>query len=431
MARALIDGDRCNLKIQELRLTPMRLVFALPFCLVAFAAPPDRPAVSKSALTLLSRAPMQFEKLEKDQWIGHGPGFEYRFHDHGILIRIGDRYARVEFDGARKDAGFEATEPAPHATQYFYGPARTGRASYFRLRQKNVYPGIDVVYYGKGQNLEYDFEVAPGADASRIRLRFPGVDDLKLQNDGELVLTLGSHQLGQRPPVVYQRRGAQELVAIESRYSLDGDGAVRLKLGDYDRSEKLIVDPVIAYTAYLSGSSSDIATACVVDSKGFVYIGGTTNSTDLGLGGNGNNYQTTNKGLKDVFVLKLNPNASSADQVIVYGTYFGDTGDDTLRGLAVDDQGLIYITGSTTSSATFPVTASALQSSATTNVHVFVSVIDPSKDPTTALIYSTYLGGTNFEEPFGIAISKGKVFVAGYTASDDFPIGGASQLTRP
>jgi len=84
---------------------------------------------------------------------------------------------------------------------------------------------------------------------------------------------------------VYQRRGAHELVAIESRYSLDGDGAVRLKLGDYDRSEKLIVDPVIAYTAYLAGSASDIATACVVDSKGFVYIGGTTNSTDLDWAG--------------------------------------------------------------------------------------------------------------------------------------------------
>jgi len=134
--------------------------------------------------------------------------------------------------------------------------------------------------------------------------------------------------------------------------------------------------------------------------------------------------------VKDVFVLKLNPNASSGRSGYRLRNLFRRYRDDTLRGLAVDDQGLIYITGSTTSSATFPVTASALQSSATTNVHVFVSVIDPSKDPTTALVYSTYLGGTNFEEPFGIAISKGKVFVAGYTASDDFPIGGASQLTR-
>lgn len=404
----------------------MRLVCALSFCLAAVAAP----AVNPDALKLLARAPMQFEAVPNSkEWSSHGPGFEYRVQEGGMLIRIGDRYARVEFDGARSGAGIEATEPAASRMQYFIGESRTGRQGYFRLRQKNVYPGIDVVYYGKGQDLEYDFEVAPGADPSKIRLRFPGVDDLKLQNDGELVLTLGAQKLGQRPPVVYQRRGEHELVAIESRYLMDGAGAVRLKLGNYDRAEKLIVDPVIAYTAYLAGAAGDTATSCIVDAQGFVYIGGTTNSTNFPLGSNANSLQLTQQGNKDAFVVKLNPNATSADQVIVYGTFLGGGADDTLRGLAVDEKGVLYVTG-VTASGLYPVTSGALQASATTNNHVFVSVVDPSKDPTTALIYSTYLGGTQSEEPFGIAISGGKVFVVGFTNSDDFPIGGASQLTR-
>jgi hypothetical protein len=408
----------------------MRFVLALPLCLAAFAAPPDRPAASTQAMKLLAQAPIQFEAVKnKAEWIGHGPGFEYRVEDRAILIRIGDRFARVEFDDARPGARFEASEPATSRMQYFLGKSRTERQGYLRLRQKEMYRGIDVVYYGKGQDLEYDFEVAPGADPSKIRLRFPGSDAVELQDSGELVLTLGTSKLGQRPPVVYQRRGEHELVAIESRYVLEADGTVRLKLGEYDRSEKLIVDPVISFTAYLAGSASESATACVVDAQGFVYIGGNTNSTNLPLGGNGNNFQSTQQGNQDAFVIKLNPNAASSDQVIVYGTYVGGGADDTLRGLAVDAKGLIYVTG-TTLSGGFPLTSGALQASATADKHVFVTVIDPSKDPASALVYSTYLGGTKFEEAFGIAVFDGKVFVAGYTTSDDFPIGGASQLTR-
>ena len=199
----------------------MRFVLALPLCLAAFAAPPDRPAASTQAMKLLAQAPIQLEAVKnKTEWIGHGPGFEYRVDDRAILIRIGDRYARVEFEGARPGARFEASVPASSRMQYFLGKSRTERQGYTRLRQKDVYPGIDVVYYGKGQDLEYDFEIAPGADPSKIRLRFPGAEDVKLQDNGELLLTLGSSKLGQRPPVVYQRRGEHELVAIESRYLL-------------------------------------------------------------------------------------------------------------------------------------------------------------------------------------------------------------------
>jgi hypothetical protein len=414
----------------------MRFVFALSFCLAALAAP-SQPAASPSAEArrLLAGAPIRFEAIERpdhrQEWTAHGPGFEYRFFDQTIAVRVGDRFARIAFEGAQPVRQFEAYDPTPSKVQYFIGTSRSERPGFFHLRQKNVYPGIDVVYYGRGQDLEYDFEVAPGADPSRIRLRFPGADDFRINANGEVLLTLGTQKLGQRAPVVYQRRSANEVVAVESQYTIHPDGAVRLKLGDYNPAEKLIVDPVIAYTAYLSGSNNETPVSCIVDAQGMVYIGGSTRSTDLPLSSNPNNYQIVQGGTQDAFVVKLNPNASSADQVFVYGTYFGGGADETLRGLAVDAKGLLYLTGTTSSSSSnFPLSSGAFQSTVSVNKHVFVSVIDPSQAPASALVYSTFLGGTNFEEPYGIAVAKGKVFVTGYTTSDDFPVGNAYQVAR-
>src|SRR5882724_2532207 len=108
----------CNLRIQELRLIPMRFVLALSFCLAAFAAPPQ-PAASPSAEAqrLLARAPIRFEAIQRpghpQEWTAHGPGFEYRFFDQSIAIRVADRFARIEFQGAQPARQFEAYDPAP------------------------------------------------------------------------------------------------------------------------------------------------------------------------------------------------------------------------------------------------------------------------------------------------------------------------------
>jgi hypothetical protein len=398
----------------------MRLASLLCVCLGAYAAAPN-----SAALELLNKAPLRFESAGERAWIAHGPGFEYRFDGRGIAVRDGSQFMRIEFQGAGKPA-FEALAPASSITHYFIGASRTARQDFLRLRQRQVYPGIDVVYYGTGRDLEYDFEIAPGADPSRVALRFPGADRVEVKNDGELLLTAGGRTLGQRAPVVYQRRdGAVD--GIESRYWMAEDGTVRIKLGAYDPAEELVIDPVIGFTAYLYGSAMDNAVAVARDAQGFVYVAGNTLSTDFTTAGNA--YQTANQGNLDGWFAKLNPLASDPTQVLVYSSYFGGGANDTVHDMTVDAKGVVYLAG-TTDSATFPLAKGAFQSSITINNHAFVAVVDPSQDPTSALVYSTYLGGTNFEEALGIAVANGKVYVTGYTTSDDFPVGNAYKTTR-
>jgi hypothetical protein len=409
----------------------MRFVCALSLCLTALAGRSDAEPADKAATSLLGRAPIRFESVGARGWTAYGPSFEYRIDGRGILVRAGQRFGRIEFQGAAfqgaAGARFESSDPAPSVTQYFQGTSRIARKDFFRLRQPAVYPGIDVVYYGQGSDLEYDFEIQPGADPSRIALSFPGADRVELKDDGELVITLSGRKLGQRPPVVYQRTATGTIAGVESRYWIADDGSIRLKLGAFDASRQLVVDPVIAYTAYFGGAAGDSAVAVAHDAAGFVYVAGNTLSTNFAATSNA--YQAANDGNQDCFVIKLNPFATDPTQVLVYASYFGGGANETLHAMTVDSKGLIYLAG-TTNSATFPLSASAFQSSVSVNNHAFVSVIDPTAAATSALLYSTFLGGTNFEEAFGIAVANGLIYVTGYTTSDDFPIGNAYNTKR-
>src|SRR6266404_2272134 len=397
----------------------MRFVFASFFCISAFAASPAR---------LLDSAPIRFERpLDSGdvRWTARGLGYAFAFTDQATLLRVGDRTLRLTLEGANRGARFQPSEQAPVATNYFIGDRYSSVPGFGRLRRIGVYPGIDVVYYGNSKQIEYDFEIAPGSDPAQIRMRFTGADSVHLNQRGEIVLTLDDGEITQRAPTVYQRTARHEIVAVESAYQLDSDGAVGLMLGDYNPARPLVVDPVISYTAYLTGTQSDSVVAIVHDSKGFVYMAGNTLSPDFPATDDA--YQPSNLGNQDAWVMKLNPAAQNGNPVIVYCTYIGGAATEVLKGMAVDSAGVIYITGNTNSGA-YPVTSGALQSTvASTNIHAFVSVIDPSQSGSAGLVYSTYLAGSNFEEGDGIAVAGGKVYVTGFTTSDDFPIAGRSE----
>lgn len=395
----------------------MRFFLASLYCVSAFAASPAR---------MLETAPIRFEQ-NGDRWVARGLGYAFAFTSEATLLRVGNRTLRVTLDGANPGARFSGYDPAPIATNYFIGKQRASVPGFRKLRRAGVYPGIDVVYYGNGRQIEYDLEIAPKANASRIRIRFEGADFMRLSDRGDIVLTLGTEEVTQRAPVVYQRRRGGEIVAVEAAYKLDKDGAVRLALGRYNPREPLIVDPVIAYTAYISGTAGDTALAVAHDPKGFVYIAGNTVSLDFPTTGEA--YQGTNAGNNDVWVMKLNPKATSSDQVIVYSTYLGGGATDIVKAMTVDDAGMIYLTGSTNSGG-FPVTSGALQSTISANTHAFVTMLDPSQSGSAGLVYSTFLGGANFEEGDGIAVAGGKIYVTGFTTSDDFPVSGAYQPSR-
>lgn len=252
----------------------MRLVCPFLFSLTAFAATP---------VQLLNTAPVRFEPNAslnpapaEVRYIARGSGYAFEFTDAATLIRAGHRTIRLTMPGSNSQAKFETTNPSAAPSNYFSGKKAASVPAFGRLHRRAIYPGIDVVYYGSGSQVEYDFEIAPGADPSRIRMRFAGVDAVNLNDRGDLVLTVDDGELTQRAPVVYQRRASGEIVGVDAKYKLDDDGLVRLDLGKYNAQTALVVDPVLAYSAFLTGSGIDTALAVGHDAQGFVYLAGNT-----------------------------------------------------------------------------------------------------------------------------------------------------------
>jgi hypothetical protein len=313
---------------------------------------------------------------------------------------------------------------------------RTGLPTYGSVRYAGVYPGVDLVYYGTQGRLEYDFIVAPGGDTKPIRLEFEGAQQCRLDRQGNLVIRAKGGEIGFEKPVVYQvREGNHETVT--GTFKIVGKREVGFIVGAYDRTRPLVIDPVLAYSTYLGGSTEDYATAIAVDASGSAYVTGYTFSNDFPITAGA--VQTTNKGLanqaSNVFVTKFTADGSG----LVYSTYLGGSSvttpagtlylGDSASGIAIDSAGSAYVTGFTYS-PDFPVTSGAFQTSypgKSSNVSsAFVTKLSPAGD---SLIYSTYLGGSGGNlEPGGdttngIAVDpSGSAYVTGTTSSPDFPV---------
>jgi hypothetical protein len=334
---------------------------------------------------------------------------------------------RMRLVGARASASAAGENELEGRANYLLGkdPAgwRTNVATYGRVRYAEVYPGVDLVYYGNQRQLEYDFRVAPGADPRAVALEFKGADRVEVNDEGELLLKVGGQTVRQPRPVVYQEAaGARREVA--GGYAVGRDGRVRFALGDYDPALPLVIDPVIVYSTFLGGSLGDTAWSVAVDSSGSVYLAGFTIST---------NFPTVNPiqaahagvvGSQDAFVAKLN----AAGNALVYSTYLGGDGNEQARAIAVDSAGNACVAGFT-NATNFPL-ANAIQSTLGPNGQdTFVAKLNPTGN---AFVYSTYLGGDGaLEFAEGIAVdSAGNVYVTGDTNSTDFPTANALQATR-
>jgi hypothetical protein len=322
---------------------------------------------------------------------------------------------RMSVVGADASAAAEGGEELAGKVNYLVGddPAgwRTQVSTFGRVRYREVYPGIDLIYYGNQRQLEYDFHVAPGADARAVSLRFDGADKMEVDAGGDLLLTLGESVVRQPKPFVYQEvAGARR--AVEGGYALGADGRVGFSVGEYDASLPLVIDPVLVYSTYLGGSGGDQGLHIALDSSNNAYISGFTVSTNFPTA---NPVQAANASFQDAFVTKLN----AAGSALVYSTYLGGEGNEQARGLAVDSAGSAYVTGFT-NSPNFP-TANAFDASIGGNGDdAFVTKLNPAGN---ALVYSTFLGGDDSAE-FGQAItvdSAGNAYVTGNTFSNDFP----------
>jgi hypothetical protein len=322
--------------------------------------------------------------------------------------------------GANPAARVSGAEKLPGVSNYLVGndPKRWQRGvpTYRKVRYEQVYPGIDLVYYGRSQagserELEYDFIVAPGADPDRIALTFAGADRVRLDGRGDLVLQTGDATVRWRKPVCYQEIAGRR-VPVEGAYVRRPDRSVAFDVGGYDRTLPLTIDPSLNYSTFLGGSYDDYGASITVDADGFIYVSGSTNSPNFPLrsplpmpGGTGVVLGT------DAFVTKLTPDG----QAFVFSTYFGGSGDEGAA-LAIDPARNIYIAGGT-SSTNLP-TATPLHSYRGRTDAFLASV---TSDGST-LRYSTYLGGQDVDWASGIAVDNtGAAYVVGLTSSTDFP----------
>lgn len=306
---------------------------------------------------------------------------------------------------------------------------RTSIPTYGKVIERDVYPGVNLVYYGRQRQLEYDFVVAPKARVQAIRLQVDGARKLRLDPAGNLVLEVPGGELSFLKPVAYQQIGSQRR-PVDAAYVLRGQGQVAFRVGRYDRAQPLVIDPILAYSTYLGGTNIDGANAiAVLSSDGTAFVTGGTFSTDFPTehplqpnAGGANDFP------QDAFVTKLSTDGGT----FLYSTYLGGSSEDYGTGIAVDSLGDAYVTGVTLSSD-FPVTPGSFDPNcppdgkcgATINNGFiwsagFVSKLNPAGS---ALVYSTYFGGSGNTRGQAIAVdSNQNAYVTGSTQAADFPL---------
>ena len=340
---------------------------------------------------------------------------------------------RYQFARANPHPKIEPLDPLPGRSNYFVGnePKRwhTDIAQFRRVRYRDIYPGVNVVYYGKDGQLEFDIEAAPGVDLSQVRLRVDGADSLALDDSGNLQLHTAFGVVTQTKPVVYQ------MIAGE-HHEVSGDYVLRdvrrdksaqevaFRVANFDRRYALVFDPTLVFATLIGGTGTDDGNGVAMDGSGNSYVTGSTNSpafpTTAGA------YQTTPAGT-DTFITKISADGTT----LIYSALIGGNGNDEANGIGVDGNGNAYITGHTLSS-NFPA-VNALQPGKVAPDAAFVTALNAAGN---GLNYSTYLGGNNLSDgsTIGYAIkadASGNAYVTGLTYSTTVPVSaGAFQMTN-
>jgi len=330
------------------------------------------------------------------------------------------RTVQVRLVGAAKNVVAEGENPQPGKINYFFGnnPANwlTNVPTFAAVRYKNVYPGIDLLYYGNQGQMEFDFELQTGADPSVIQFELRGTDSLNLDVTGALLLKIGSRRLRIQSPSVYQRIGGRR-IPVNGAYIVTDASHVAFKIAPYDASKPLVIDPVLVYSTYLGGSGNDEVTGIAVDSTGSVYVAGYTDSADFPLATLG----SLPTGADHVFVSKLDPTGTT----LIYTDFIGGNAQDYSFALALNSSNEVFVTGSTASS-NFPV-VNAYQPTYPGSFNAFLTRISADGS---SLLYSTYFGGNGSDMPAGITLdSASNILIAGNTSSTNFPTVNAYQPT--
>lgn len=376
----------------------------------------------------LARLPLRFEANAgqanpETRYLARGAGYQIAMTRSGAALML--RKNRNDADVIRLEpTSATASDPVgelqlPGVTNYLIGknPSgwRVGVTGFGAIRYPQLYPGVDLVYHGNGGQLEFDFVLAPHADAGAIGLRASGARGVRITPAGELLIETAGGEVAFHRPVVYQVEGGNR-IGVEGAFRLAADGTIHFALGSYDHSRELVIDPTLEYSTYLGNNSWDI-TAIAVDSSGNAYVTGQATSADFPVtpGSISSTFLENT-----AFVTKMNPSGTA----LIYSTFLGGSGTsygDSGAAIAVDAAGEAYVTG-TTYAANFPVTTGAYQSknaAVSGESTTFFAKLNASG---TALLYSTFLGGSITDRATGLTIdSKLNAYVSGFAYSSDFP----------
>lgn len=469
---------------QKLKLTSILLLFytlllstlplpataAKPTVAIAADPKPVEAEVKLDAAEDYGKLPLSFEanvgqSSDAVRFLSRGKGYTvFLTSTEAVLSLRGDdngdnkttsSVLRMNFVGANRDARIEGEQQLPGKVNYLIGNDRTkwrtGIATFQRVHYDEIWQGIDLVWYGTQTEMEYDFVVKPGSEVDRIRLGFQGVDKLRINETGDLILASNGEEVVQSAPAIYQEQD-QGRVAVSGKYVVRSPHEVGFEVGDYDRSKPLVIDPVLIYSSYIGGDSSDQGFAIAADSAGNAYIAGESSSSEVTFPLANPIQGTQNNTL--AFITKLN----AAGTAVVYSTFLGDaTGFCTqdvcgteVRGIAVNGTGRASITGATVNDnndSDFPVTSNAFQRNGfcigvcglelDRRVDAFVSVLSEGGD---SLVYSTFFGGGATASGFGgrafdagnaLTIdSTNRIYITGQTASNNLPTKHAFQWSR-
>ena len=400
-------------------------------------------AAHRQAAFDLSSLPVYFEKDPGSQ------RFQSRTATSGLLFDSGGFWlgagtdgtsVRVNFQGARRGVEPAGEGPLQAFSNYFIGndPSQwSTRQHYAGVRYDSLWPGINAVFYAQRNNLEYDFDIAPNADPSRIRLQVAGAQALSIDEAGELWIVTDSGKVKQRRPVIYQEIDGRR-VEVAGGYRMAGKNRVGFWVGSYDHRHQLVIDPVLLFSTYMGGSGYDLAMAVAVDPAANIYVTGYTQFADFKTTPAGTRLTRSASVGPNVFVVKIDAKTRQID----YINYWGGSLYDFPWKIVVDSNGYAWVVGETLSSdiplvspiLSNPQLINLINGSGQAETYGFVARFSP----TGSLTLSTYTAPGSL---FGIALtSNGSAWVGGdticYTIGSDVtnsrlhefqPTGGAAQ----
>jgi hypothetical protein len=407
--------------------------------------------VATALAPAFGKVPLSFEPNlgqsdPRVRFLSRGAGYGLFFTSDETVLALGngqaasDGVVRMRLVGSNAGAEIQGEDELRARSNYLIGndPSKWHRnvPQFARVRYRGVYSGVDLVYYGKQGHLEYDFEVAPGADPGKIQLSLAGSKKVALNDAGDLVIKTMAGEVKLHAPVVYQLVESERR-PVAGRFVLTAGNRVSFALGRYDPARALVIDPVLTYSSYLGGSGDEgcqqiLGTptpgcpAIAVDPSFNVYVAGATTSANFPVAGT-----PVQGGLAtapDVFVSKFDPSGTT----LVFSTYLGGSGTETTAGIAVDSASDVIVAG-TTDSTDFP-TLNGFQGTppASSGKNVFLTQLKPDGS---ALMYSTYLASTGTDVATGLAIdNKGNAYVTGITTpsgTPDYPTTAGAFQTTP